>query len=236
MKSIGKINNYINQVGIKGIDISTLEKMHSAGLLENITSLYTLDYIKLSRIPGLGDKSATNIMDSIFAVTPNDYDILAGLGISNFGKDTAKRLLTETSFDNLCNKDYVNGDEFKTVLNNTSGIGSKMSSIITKGLNECNELLNEILLHVKFKSVKRVKLDNQFIFVATGDPDPKYFANRAELKEYIESKGHKMTGSVSKKTNYLITENPNSGTVKNKKAQELGVKIITCAELKDILN
>ena len=55
------------------------------------------------------------------------------------------------------------------------------------------------------------------------------------LKEYIESKGHKLTSAVSSKTDYLVTETPNSGTVKNKKAQEMGVKLITCSQLKDLL-
>jgi DNA ligase (NAD+) len=137
--------------------------------------------------------------------------------------------------DSLCDKDFVQSDEFKTRINNLDGIGGIMTKRVSEGLLEYNSVLNGILAHVKFKTIKRDKVENQLIFVHTGDTNKTYFKDRTELKEYIESKGHKMTGSISGKTNYLITENPNSGTVKNKQAKEKGVKIITCAELKDLL-
>jgi DNA ligase (NAD+) len=241
MKLLGKINNYTNQVGIKGIDIKTLGKIAEAGLLKTPADLYRLNYRQLRVIPGLGDKSALNIVESIRENTPNDYDVLAGLGISNLGRDTAKIILNEMSFDSLADPNYVNSAEFETRLGNLEGIGPIMKKRIPKELSENSYLLNDLLTNVKFKTTKRIKLDNQLIFVMTGDPNTKYFPNRDAVKQYIENKGHKMTGSVSGKTNYLITETPNSNTVKNKKARELQskgnpIKIITCEELKDLLN
>lgn len=235
MKRIGKINNYTNQVGIKGIETSTLEKIVNAGLLNNSADLYRLNYRSLSRVEGLGSKSAENIIDAIRQNTPNDYDILAGLGIDNLGKDCAKNILSEVSFDSLCDKTYVSSAKFKEKLSSIEGIGPVMSERIPKELLTNNELLNDLLSTVKFKTVKRAKAENQLIFVTTGDPDHRYFDNRDALKKYIEDKGHKMTGSISKKTNYLITETPNSGTVKNKKARECGTEIITCEQLLDML-
>jgi len=235
MKRIGKINNYTNMVGIKGIETSTLTKIVNAGLLETSADLYRLNYKALSRVEGLGSKSAENIIDAIRSNVPNDYDILAGLGIDNLGKDCAKNILSEVSFDSLCDLSYVQSKEFKTKLSNIEGIGPIMSERIPKELVNNNALLNDLLSTVKFKTVKREKATNQLTFVTTGDPDKRYFEKRDDLKNYIEGKGHKLTGSVSKNTDYLITETPNSGTVKNKKARELGKPIITCEQLIDML-
>jgi len=235
MKRIGKINHYTNMVGIKGIETTTLEKIVNAGLLNTSADLYRLNYRSLSRVDGLGSKSAENIVDAIHQNTPNDYDILAGLGIDNLGKDCAKNILSEVSFDKLCDKSYVESNQFKDTLTGIEGIGPVMTERIPKELAANNALLNDLLATVKFKTVKRAKADNQLIFVTTGDPDHRYFDNRDALRKYIEDKGHKLTSAVSKKTNYLITETPNSGTTKNKKAIECGTKIITCEQLIDML-
>jgi len=235
MKRIGKINNYTNMVGIKGIETTTLEKIVNAGLLETSADLYRLNYKSLSKVPGLGSKSAENIIDAVRSNVPNDYDILAGLGIDNLGKDCAKNILSEVSFDSLCDLSYVQSKAFKEKLANIEGIGPIMTERIPKELANNNVLLNDLLSTVKFKTVKREKATNQLTFVTTGDPDKRYFEKRDDLKNYIEGKGHKLTGSVSKNTDYLITETPNSGTVKNKKARELGKPIITCEQLIDML-
>jgi DNA ligase (NAD+) len=237
MKIIGKINNYTNAVGIKGVELQTLEKLYNARLIETPVDLYNLSYRQVSKLEGMGSQSATNLIDSIKSTIPNDYDIISGLGISNLGPDMAKIILSEFSFDYLCDKKYIESIEFKERLNGLNGVGPIMSERIIKEFSseKINNLLNELLLKTRFKSTKRVKAENQLIFVATGDPNKEIFSSREDMKQYIESYGHKMTSSVSSKTNYLVTENPNSGTVKNKKAKELGVKIITSEELKEML-
>lgn len=237
MKIIGKINNYTNAVGIKGIEIQTLEKLYNAKLIESPVDLYNLSFRNVSKLDGMGIQSATNLIDAIKSATPNDYDILSGLGIQNLGPDMAKIILSEFSFDYLCDKKFIKSKEFKNRLEELNGVGPIMSERIINEFSsdKINNLLNELLLKVKFKSTKRVKAENQLIFVATGDPNKEIFNSRTDMKDYIESHGHKMTSSVSTKTNYLVTENPNSGTVKNKKAKELGIKIITSEELKELL-
>ena len=62
-------------------------------------------------------------------------------------------------------------------------------------------------------------------FVVTGSVN--HFNNRNEVKEYIEKRGGKVTGSVTSKTNYLINNDVMSNSSKNKKAKELGVEIIS---------
>ena len=70
-------------------------------------------------------------------------------------------------------------------------------------------------------------------FVITGSLE--HYANRKDLKAEIEAEGGKVAGSVSAKTDYLITNDPNSGSAKNRTARELGVAIITEAEIREML-
>lgn len=235
MKIIGKINRYTTSIGIKGIEVSTIEKLYSAGLLENIPDIYKLKFKDVSKVEGLGELSAINIIDAIKENIPNDYDILAGLGITNLGQDTSKLILRKIPFEKLLDMNYIQDKKFKEELILIEGIGPKMAERIPLGLIECNSILNEIVKEIKmYNKTKMVVLDeNQklYKFVTTGDPDTNYFKDRFELKKFLEDKGHKLISAVSKKTDYLITETPNSGTVKNKKAQELNIPIITTKQL-----
>jgi DNA ligase (NAD+) len=237
MKTIGKINNLINQLEIKGIDISTLEKIYNAGYLNEVSDIFNLEYKKISKIEGLGSQSAVNIIDSIREIKPNDYDLIAALGIKNLGKDTAKNILSEFTFKQLLDTDYVSSDDFYKKLLSVDGIAKKMATYTQHGLIDNNELLSVMHNNINYKSLNREKVDknDQLIFVITGETDPNYFSERKEVKEYIESKGHKLTSAISGKTNYLITEDTTSGTKKNREAQSRGIKIITCSQLVDML-
>lgn len=229
MKIIGKINNYLDMVRIKGIEIATLTKIFDAGLISKFEDIYNLKFITLSKV--VGEQTARNIVDAIMENQPYDYEILAGLGIPNCGKETAKTILQEYKLEELNDRKLINSSEFKTKLSTLNNIGEKMTEYIISGLNENAMSLFAIMTNVIPKSSNYKKVENMLTFVTTGDPDPEYFTNRSELQKFIEEKGHKLTNSVSKNTNYLVTENTGSGTVKNKKAKELKVPIITCKEL-----
>jgi len=237
MKLLGKINNITNQLDMKGIDILTLEKIYNAGYLNKVSDLFKLEYRKISKIEGLGNTSAMNIIQSVRNVNPDDYELLAALGIKNLGKDTAKNIFKEFTFDELLNKEYISTDEFYEKLLNIDGIADKMANYIQKGLIKKHNLLNVLHENIDYRSLTHVKVDKseQLIFVITGDTDPKYFADRKEVKDYVESKGHKLTSSVSGKTNYLVTEDTTSGTKKNLEAAKRGIPIITCSQLVDLL-
>lgn len=236
-KIIGKINQYVKSVGMKGIEYTTLKKLYDAGLIKTAADLYRLRYNQIVNLDGFGELSAENIISTIKENKPNDYDVIAGLGINNLGRATAKEILKEFKFEDICDESYIKTDNFKKRLSNVDGIGKEMLERVPKALLENNSLLYDLSSNIhNMKETKRFKTSEaQLIFVLTGDPDKKIFKTREEEVAFIEEHGHKVTGSVSKKTNYLVTETPNSGTVKNKKAQELGVKIITTQELVDML-
>lgn len=233
MKVIGRINHYFDMVGIKGIDVSTIRKIYDANLLNSISDIYKLKYPTISKI--VGDKTAMNIIDAINENEPSDYEVIAGLGIKNLGKDSAKILLSKYTIQNLLDTDLIKSNKFKDSLVELEGIGKTMADYISDGLYENNLDIINIMANVNIKATNYKKADDMLTFVITGDTDPNYFKDRNAVRDYIESKGHKLTSAISKRTNYLITENTGSGTKKNKDAKSLGVKIITCKELKEML-
>ena len=110
------------------------------------------------------------------------------------------------------------------------GIGpEKSASLVTWFQDEANQrIVNDLLSEVQ---IEEPSLQPQgarcqgMTFVITGDVH--HYKNRAELKSYIESQGGKVTGSVSKSTTYLINNDVNSTSGKNKKAKDLGISIIS---------
>ena len=87
--------------------------------------------------------------------------------------------------------------------------------------------LEHLLTHLTFEEVKR-EAGNPLAgkqFVITGSVH--HFSNRSAVKEYIEARGGKVTGSVTSKTDYLINNDTASSSSKNKKAKELGIPILS---------
>ena len=100
-------------------------------------------------------------------------------------------------------------------------------------MQELKNLLEELVIPVEEVNSEAQIFENM-IFVITGSVE--HFTNRNEVKDVIESKGGKVTGSVTAKTNYLINNDVNSTSSKNKKAKELGIPIITEEEFINMLN
>ena len=93
-------------------------------------------------------------------------------------------------------------------------------------------LLKELVIPEEMENTEAQIFENM-TFVITGSVE--HFSNRNEVKAVIESKGGKVTGSVTNKTNYLINNDVNSTSSKNKKAKELGIPIITEVEFLEML-
>ena len=170
--------------------------------------------------------------------------LLIALSIPKCGPDVAKRLLVNYTLEQLMdladNTKVGDGNE-KTdetevnmpatdVLSHIDGIGPERSALIIGWFkNEDNKLILRNLLNevrVIHKQVKPTgKQCDGLTFVITGDVH--HYKNRNELKAYIESQGGKVTGSVSNSTSFLINNDVTSTSGKNKKAQELGIPILS---------
>ncbi len=214
-------------MNIDGFSEATIEKFILNGFINTKSDIYKLESFKehIIDLDGFGEKSYKNLINSIEkSKVCNMYNFINALGINQVGLSNAKLLVK-----------YYNGD-IQSIINaqeedllNIDGYGEIICKSIqsyfknSENKNEVNEIL-KYLTFIKEESETDVIFENK-TFVITGDVN--HYANRKELQKEIESLGGKITSSVSKKTNYLINNDINSTSSKNKKARELEIPIIT---------
>ena len=219
-----------NAMNIDGISDQILTKLINENLLNEFSDLYKLENHKekILSFEGFKEKSYNNMINSINkSRNVKIANFIYALGIKDIGLSRAKLICSS------CNNDIekVRNISFEE-LSNIDGVGEiiALNWINTfkdeSFINEFNNLLKEIEF-IK-EETKTLKLEN-LTFVITGGINN--FKNRDEMVEYIESFGGKTVSSVSAKLNYLINNDINSTSSKNKKAKELGIKIITEEEL-----
>jgi DNA ligase (NAD+) len=232
-KTVGRINNYVTKMDIKGIKTNTIQKIYEAGIWNKIEDLYLFDPEEVAKVEGLGDSSATKILKSIEKKKYYDYEIIGSLGISGFSLATAKDVVQAISLDDLITL-LDDPNNFYNRIIGVEGVADILAKNIYEGLNQNRELIKFLMARgYKKLSDENAFDDVRYTFVVTGDLYK--ISSRDELKRILERRGHKMVGSVSGKTDFLVTNEPNSGTVKNKKAQALGKPIITEDELIEML-
>ena len=228
----GKICNYLARMRIKGVEESTITRLVEAGLLESITGLYHLDGDKAAELPGFGDRSVANIgkaLDERREVS--DWEFLGSWNWTGLGRTMMGRLMGSmtyeellVAFDGLMEMDFIRRVSL------VDGFSGKTAASLHNGLfrdsAELREMLDTGLVTIKQTRPEVAEGGEEVTslkFVITG---PLVSVDRDVVKILIMEKGHKLIGSVSKKTDYLVTNTPDSGTSKNRKAQELGVPII----------
>jgi DNA ligase (NAD+) len=206
----------------------TLEKFIGKGYLHEFADLFKLDRYEeeIVKAKGFGRKSYDNLIEAANkARNVKLFSLIYSLGIPNIGLSGAK-LLCKHFNNNLYEIRNAKADDFVAI----DGIGVVMAKTIEDFFNNQhnNEILDNLLKEVIIEKSEDVKTEDTLEglnFVITGAVHE--FKNRDELKTYIESLGGKTTGSVTGKTNYLINNDVNSTSGKNKKAKELGVPIIS---------
>lgn len=225
-----------NAMNIDGLSEATIEKFISHGYLKSFTDLYHLDRYKdgIVSLDGFGEKS----YDNIIAAVENSRNttmprLIYSLGIANIGLSNAKMIVKAIGD----NKDALISADRES-LEAIDGIGSVIAdAFVSYFENEENVQLFEKLideLDIQHDEVQTEQTLDGKIFVITGSLN--YFDNRNALKELIESMGGKVTGSVTGKTDYLINNDAESSSSKNKTAAKLGVPVITEEEFLSIAN
>lgn len=220
-----------NAMDIDGISDNILNILLDEGIVTNYKDLYHLDRYKdiIINIEGFGIKSYENMINSIEKSRDVKLaNFIYALGIPDIGLSRAKIIVNayNNDFDRICNLTLEE-------LSDIDGIGSVVaekwiSAFQNKDfLEELNELKDEIHLH-KLTTNEILSLKD-LSFVITGTLNN--FENRDALVEYIEDHGGKVISSVSSNTSYLINNDINSTSSKNKKAKELDIPIITEEEL-----
>ena len=235
---VGDIFAFVEKSGIKNVGLEMIKKMFGV-VLNNVEDLLFLDAKEISKIEGLGKVSANNIVKEVNKVVPSMYDymLLGSMNIPHIGRTRAKLILSHLDFFELL--EMVGSADKKAVtksLININGIGEEIITLLYNGIIDKHRTLLTFVNNINITVTKTThdKDFKQLTFCHTGSPSP--LKNRAELKELIESKGHKLSGGVSKNTTYLINNDTSSTTGKNLKAQELNVTIITVDTLISLLS
>ncbi len=215
-------------MNIDGLSEATLEKFIDSGFIHEYADLFHLDRYKeeIIQMEGFGEKSYGRLWESINQARNTTLPrVIYGLGIANIGVANAKMLCKHFGYDP---ERMINADV--ETLSAAEGVGEVIATAYVDYMQDTDNLrkLEHLLQELKIE-VPKVDADSQtladMIFVITGSL--LHFANRSELKELIEQKGGKVTGSVTGKTTCLINNDSTSVSSKNKKAMELGVDILT---------
>jgi len=223
-----------NAMNIDGISEQILTRLFKENMLNEYSDLYHLDRYKetIINFEGFGQKSYDNMISAINkSRNVKIANFIYALGISEIGLSRAKLICKKC--DNDINK--IRNITFEE-LSAIDGVGDVIASkwIETFNNEDFNRILDNILKEITFvdSKVGNNTLDG-LVFVITGSLE--HFNNRDELVETIEDNGGKVISAISSKVNYLINNDVNSTSTKNKKAHELGIKIISEVELLNMI-
>ena len=223
-----RIDHFCGKKGldIKGISRKTIEKLVDWGWINGLADIFRLEQYKTKWMSkeGFGVASVGKILLSINAARSGSKmeNFLSAIGIPLVGRTIAKEIV----------KYYPTWGEFREAVGEDwtefEGFGPEISKAINNfdytEADECAGMLDFIQPEIQIEVTPTAAIKDKK-FCVTGKIT--HFANRDALKADIEAKGGKLVSSVTSKTDYLITNTPDSGTAKNKDAQKLGVKIIT---------
>ena len=214
-------------MNIDELSEASLEKFIASGFLKDFGDLYELSRYEeeIVQMEGFGQKSYDNLIASIEKSRKTTLPrVLYSLGILNVGIANAKLICKAFDY-NLETIRKAKEEEISAI----DGIGPVIAKSITEYFrdSEHERMLDHLLTHLEIEQVVvgDTKVFAGMNFVITGSVH--HFANRAAVKELIESKGGKVIGSVTSKTNYLINNDTTSNSSKNKKARELGIPVIS---------
>ena len=241
-KLLGKLSAFVsrNKMNIDGLSDETLSKFIARGWLTCFSDIYNLKdyYIHMINMSGFGRKSIDKLIDSIEKSRSVELNrFIAALSIPGVGDSTAKDISKhcEYDFDTFVMR-LIDKYNWSVI----DGIGEKTSQQINEWIDDSGnredfrKLLQTIIpvnLNTNDNTDQSLAGKN---FVVTGDVTQ--FKNRKELQKFIESKGGKVTGSVTSKTNWLINNDVESTSSKNKKARELGIPIISEKDFLEMVN
>lgn len=234
-KLLGKLTHAVSKdaFNIDGFSEASINKFIDLGLLNSIQDIYHLsDHKKeLESLDDFGKKSIEKLLNSIEkSRITNLQRFLYALSIPLVGKSASKDIaeFCDYNFDVFVDNIQVDGKSSFTAIN---GIGETLGQSIIDYWNKNDSKIIDLSKEFIFEFKEPIchtsnnKLLNGLIFVITGSLE--HYSNRDALKSEIESYGGKVSGSISSKTSYLINNDVNSTSSKNKKAQSLNIPIIS---------
>lgn len=230
-KHVKKFTRFVSKSGmdIDGLSIQTMLKFMNAGFISEFTDIYHLsDHEEaIKQMEGFGEKSCENMMNAIEKSRQvHPVNFIYALCIPMIGIDAGKKIISNGGFQG-----FLDRLEEKKGFEDIDGLGpEKSGSVIAWYENNKNQsalkaLLKEVTIEKVASGPDEDGKCRGLTFVITGDVH--HYKNRDEFKAYVEASGGKVTGSVTSKTNYLVNNDVESTSSKNRKAKELGVPIIS---------
>lgn len=235
-KLINRLDHFFGKKGLdaKGLSKATFEKLIDWGWIENIKDVFKLKEHKKEweKMQGFGEKSVEKILQAIEDCKSCSLDaIISAAGIPLIGKTVGKDLSKRFGSYSEFREAVESGFDFTSF----GGYGWEMHKAISDfDYSELDYIVDNYLqIKENIKEDNELKLKD-LTFCVTGKVH--IWKNRDSLSAFIESLGGKVTGSVSKNTNYLINNDINSTSAKNKKAQELDIPILSEEDFKKIFD
>lgn len=228
-KQIKSFSHFVsrNAMNIDGLSEATLEKFIQNSYLTELPDLYHLDRYReqIIALEGFGEKSYDNLMQSIEqSKTVSMAKFIYSLGIAGIGLANAKVLVAYYN----CDIEHIFSATVED-LTMIEGFGEVLAKAVVDYFSDAGkmQLVRKLLDEIQFEREEQKEQQTLLgkVFVVTGSVT--HFSNRNELKDFIEKEGGKVTGSVSKNTDYLINNDTTSNSSKNKKAKELGIPILS---------
>ncbi len=229
-KKIKSIAHFVSRdaMNIDGLSEATIEKLVSKGILHELAGLFNLDKYKdeITKMEGFGEKSFNKLVKAAENARKTTVArFVYSLGIPNTGLSNAKAICRhlDNNFDKVR---QVSKEELIEI----DGIGEVIAQSFANFFADenNNKVIDNLLKVIEFdKEENSTYIEDMagINFVITGKTN--IFTNRNAVKAIIESRGGKVTGSVTSKTNFLINNDITSNSSKNKKAKEIGIPIIT---------
>nr|WP_058486568.1 NAD-dependent DNA ligase LigA [Defluviitalea phaphyphila] len=222
-------------MNIEGLSEATIEKFVKKGFIKDFIDIYNL-YLyeeEIKNMDGFGEKSYKNLINSIEKSKQVELpNLIYALGLNHVGLSNAKLLCKYYNYDlekiiNCKMEELINIEGFGDIIANS------IYTYFNKEENKERIYKLKDLLQIQVTKINEEQILKDKTFVITGKVE--HFKNRKELKEKIESLGGKVTGTVTKNTDYLINNNIESNSSKNRKAKELGITIITEEEFLNMI-
>lgn len=244
---VGDIYNFVTKIGIKNVGLETLRALYRAKILFSVQDIMNLENkrSKIEKLEGFGKTSTDNIIkevDKVLRSEVKDYELLGSVNIPLVSRSRAKMILEYVTLDELLEIARLpasnKADEVREKVIGIPGIGDEISRQLCGGMRFDGGyyilgLLDNGLKYINTKKEREAGF-KQLSFCHTGSASP--LKDRDTIKNLLEDHGHKLVSGVSKKTDYLINNDTESTTVKNAKAKELGVPIISVKELMEMFN
>ena len=214
-------------MNIDGLGEKIVEQLYEQGLISDLEDLYHLDAEKLSGLEGFKEKKTKNLLNAIGkTIGAECWRFLNGLGIEHIGEVASKKICE------VYGTDFINLDE--EALEALEGFGTEMAASFTEFMRVNREKVEKLLAIIKPVSPEKKEIPNDSPFagktvVLTGSMSQ----SRGEIKEILEGLGAKVSGSVSKKTDYVIY-GEEAGS-KLGKAESLGVQTLSEDEMREMI-